>query len=259
MKKILSLLLVMSMCLSIIALFTACDKPTEEKTSSVTESGDKWNEWLLPTKIVVPSEEFNITLNWTENRCTFEAEDTTWSFVYDESKRSLGVYIDGGTDYAYENLCVFDEQDRITAINFQDRSVLQLSYVDEKMTVSAYGEGELNAPKEINADWENRKVQMPPFDDPNDFLYFTEWGDLYAGEETTLYDFKYDAKGNILSILMSDIGGYTWNIEYADSPMTKSWQRTVLKLMLPFVLGRPMNVFAMDMMCFGLYQHHSGA
>lgn len=253
MKKALSLWLAICLCLSVVSLLTACDKPAG---GGGTGGNEEMSGWLLPAKIA-SSDGTELVLNWSENRCTFEVEGTTYSFVYDEGERSFSVHVDGGADYDYEDLCLFDDRDRISEIRLNGRTVMQLSYGDGKITVSQYGEDELDTPKELTADWEARKIQMPPFDDPEDFLFFTEWGDLYAGEDHTLYDYEYDDKGNILSIAMSDLGEYSWDISYGDSVMTKAWQRAVLKFVLPYVLGRPMAVFAMDMMCFGVYQQHS--
>lgn len=254
MKKALSLLLAICLCFSVASLLAACDKPAGG--GGGTGGNEETSGWLLPTKITATGGT-ELLLTWTENGCTFAVENTTYSFVYDEEKRSFSVHIDGGTDYDYEDLCIFDDRDRISEIRFNGRTVMHLSYGDGKITVSQFGEGELDTPKELTPDWENRKIQMPPFDDPEDFLFFTEWGDLYAGEDRTLYDYDYDDKGNVLSIAMSDVGDYSWNVSYGDSAMTRAWQRTVLKFLLPMVLGRPMSVFAMDMMCFGVYQQHS--
>lgn len=268
MKKIVSLVLVICMCLSVVTMFTACNNSAKDNGNTTTDEDENENEneetngWLLPTKITDSRGEFELELTWDENSCTFSAENTTFSFVYDETKRSLGFYVDGKgeTDYKYDDLCVFDAEDRINSIHFEGRTIMQLSYENEKMIVSLYGEDEPYAPKEMTADWDTRTIPMPPFDDPNDFLSFTEWGDLHAGKDHTLYDYEYDDKGNILSIQVPDLGlgDYSWSISYGDSAMTEAWQRTIVKFLLVYSLGQPWAVFAMNMMCFGAYQQHNG-
>ncbi len=255
MKKIISFILATCMCLSVGAMFTACN-PGSDPSDPSTPGNGKYSGWLLPVRLTA-SDDTAFDLVWTENSCTFQVESTTYTFSYDEVKRSLSVSVDGGMDYSYEDLCVFDADDRISAINFENRAVLEMAYAEGKITVSAFGAGDLSEPVEISADWNEHKVQMPPFDNPDDFLFFTQWGDLYAGEDTTLYNYQYDAKGNIQSITMSDLGDYSWSLSYGEEAITKAWQRTVIKFLLVWTIGRPLSVFAMDMMCFGLYLQHN--
>ena len=255
MKKIISLILIVSLCVSLGVMFTACSNSTTNPSDPSTPANEKYSGWLLPTRLTA-SDDTAFDLVWTENSCMFTVEKTTYTFTYNTEKRSLNIFVDGGTDYSYEDLCVFDADDRITEVHIQGRTMLKMSYADDKMTVLAFGE-ENATPVEIFADWNEHKVQMPPFNNPEDFLYFTEWGDLYAGEGTTLYNYQYDARGNIESITMSDIGDYSWSLSYGEEAMTKAWQRTVIKFLLVWTLGRPLSVFAMDMMCFGLYQQHN--
>lgn len=257
MKKTLSRFLTSVLCLLLVVAFSACGNSVKD-TDSTTEGNEKTNGWLLPTRITDSRGEFELELTWDENRCTFEAEGITISFLYDEADRSLSVSVDGKAEDSLADICIFDDKDRITAVTFEGQTVLQLTYEKENLIISAFGSNSLNSPREISADWEDHKVSMPPFDDPNDFLFFTEWGDMYAGEDTTLYAYEYDDKGNIQSIGVPDLGDYSWSITYGSSAMTKAWQRTVVKFMLVYSLGRPFATFAMDMMCFGAYQQHIG-
>lgn len=249
MKRLLSFLLTTALFLSV---FTACRSSEEEGGVSTTDTSES-NGWLLPTTIADSRGEFELTLLWDENSCTFEADNTTIRFTYDEEKGSLSVLMG---DYAIEDLCVFDGNGRITTIRFDGYTVTDLSYDGETMILSAWGEDELDSPKEVIADWSARKMLTPPFDDPNEFLYFTEWGDLIAVGETTVGSYTYDDEGNALSIAMPDLGDYSWNLSYGDAAMTEAWQRAVVKFMMTASLGRPMIYFAMDMMCFAVYQQY---
>ena len=185
----------------------------------------------------------------------FTVEGTTYLFTYDPDTRAMSLSVDGGTDYRYDDLCVFDEEGRITAMNFEGRTVMSLAYDGGELIMSSFGE-ESGSPVKVPVDWEAGKAQMPPFDDPEDFMLFTQWGDLTGGEGNILNEYTYDEKGNVLSVSLPYAEEFSYDFTYGDAPMTHAWQRVPVKFILTWTLGRPMAVFAMDMMCLGLYQLH---
>lgn len=261
MKKLICFLLSLLLLLSCTASLSSCKETTLEESESTKNQTEKKTEettkWLLPTTIKDSHGEFDLHLTWEENSCQFEADGNSIRFLYDPEKRSLSVQIDGSGQNAFNDLCIFDSMDRISALNFDGSTVLTIGYNDSSLNVLAYGEDEPEAPVEISADWTEKKILMPPFDDPDDYLRFTEWGDLVSGEETTLYQYEYDDKGNLLKVQIPQLGDYSWTFTYGDEAMTHSWQRAVVKFMLIYSIGRPFNTFAMDMLCFAAYQQHS--
>ena len=109
----------------------------------------------------------------------------------------------------------------------------------------------------IIIDQTNRKVQMPPFDDPNKFMVFNEYGDLTGAEDRELFNYEYDEKGNILKLSSPEIENYWWDISYGEEKLTKSWQGAVLKFTARYALGNPMSIFAMDMICKSVHQNYN--
>jgi len=253
MKKLISLFLAICM---ILPVFTACSDSESDEDSSTKKTAK--SGWLLPTNISDSKGEFDIDLNWSENGCTFEADGATFTFTYDESKRSLSISIvDGDNTTVFENISVFDAQDRFISMDFGGHTVMEISYKDGKMVCTAFGEDEAYTPTEIVPDWEERSIPMPPFNDPDQFVYFTQWGDLCAGASSALYEYEYDKNGNAQTISVPGLGDYSWTISYGDAPMTASWQRAVLKFMMTLSLGQAFVAFAADMLCFAAYQHHN--
>ena len=257
MKKLLSFLLAICLCLSCGVLLAGCGG-IGENTSAPRTVGVK-DGWRLPTtmKAMVDGAVREIDWTWTENTCTFTVEDTTFLFTYDQEARALSLSITGGAKEQMDRLCTFDIDGRISSISFAEQTMMKILYPGEHMSVQFWDEGALGSPVDVTPNWTDSAMLMPPFDDPADRIFFTEWGDLYMGEDTELYFYEYDDNGNVLAVSPADTSDLTFEFFYGEEAMTAAWQRVPLKLMLTWSLGRPMAVFAMDMMCYGAYQQHS--
>ena len=248
MKKVLALLLTVCICLM---TFTACNiqgSPSQSPDpTSTPETG-----LYIPEKIKVPidgaMEEVDII--WTQNSCTFTIDKTAFLFTYDEATGSMDVSVTyNETAQTFDDLCVFDQQGRVTSVNVNGTCMFSFSYENNEMKVLSCAGKEDFVPTTVIADWNERKVQMPPFDNPDNVMYFTEYGDLCGGEDTTLYTYGYDEYGNIKSV---SLYSSSFELIYGTEPMTNTWQRCPLKFISVWCFGLSMATFAMDMMCSSL-------
>ena len=101
MKKIVSILLILSLCPSVCVIFASCDS-----------SSGKSNGRLLPTTMKAPIDDeiVELPITWTENSCSVTIEGMKFTFTYDANNRTLSAAIVGENEnYSVNNLCVFDE------------------------------------------------------------------------------------------------------------------------------------------------------
>ncbi len=246
----------LALCVCFLALSACGAKPSSTPPETEASSAPQYNGLYLPDRMTVPADgtTHNVELVWTNNSCTFTAVETEFLFTFDESTRTLDCSItrDGQTT-SLDDVCVFDEQGRVLSVTFNGRTVLSFSYENGKATVLSCSGADNFVPMEIPVNWETREVQMPPFDDPNDLMIFTEQGDLTSGEGTLLCTYAYDDNGNITSVTTGDSAVV---LHYGTTPLTASWQKCPLKIMLPYIYGWAYAVFAMDMMCMSLHIHN---
>lgn len=268
MRKVISILLILCICLSTL---TACDAlsaliplGTEKETEEGKETGKETEPatvpqdsgLYIPDRMTVPVDGTTqeVELLWTNNSCTFTAAETEFVFTFDESTRTLDCAITrSGETTSLDDVCVFDDQGRVLRINFEGRTALSISYENGKTTIlSCFGEKNF-APMELTVNWETREALMPPFDDPDNMMTFTEQGDLIGGEGALLCTYAYDDEGNITS---ASLGDTAFVLHYSTTPLTASWQKCPLKIVLMYVYGWPYAVFAMDMLCMSLHIQH---
>lgn len=256
MKKVLAMLLV-----GLMLLLSACNMPLvlPEGESGTDGSGDEGAGTeevtrVLPQKAVftVNGQETEVVFVWGENTCSFTAGDVKCDFVYDPADRSLSLTrTQNGETNVSENLCVFDEQDRVTSISVDGRQVIALSYEGEDVFADYVIESENEERIKVEVDRTIRKMQMAPFDDPERYVLYTENGDLYGDRNQTVYNYTYDKHGNIMRIDYAEGEAFALLTNSAEA-MTKNWQRCPFKIALNYCGSSTWAVFAMDMMCVSM-------
>ena len=257
MKKCLALLLT----LTLLFTFASCgmnsassgdDAQNGDSQTDNSNPSSSFGGWKLPAGLTTDEDPIVIDFVWTDTTCSFVAEGTTFLFTYDPAAKTLDFSIKGnGETQTYDDICTFDDEGHLKAINLKGQTVLELAYGDS-LTVTDWGEEEETDPVNLAVDWEAHTMPMPPFDS-KDILTFTDHGDILGGEDTTVCAYEYDEAGNILTLSSPDLGNYAMHITYSDTPVTHLWQKVPMKLIPVWVLGRPFAVFAMDMLCLAAY------
>ena len=232
MKKWIALLLVSAMFL-LSACSSAPVSSGGDPESSLTESSEELSGGrVLPIKLRYTQEdtEKEIAFSWSENACSFELDGGTYQFTYDPKKRSLTFVRNvNGEESRMEDFFVFDEEGRVLSMTVDKRTVFSLSYEDEKVIADYVSESETAEPIDVFVDRTGRKMAMPPFDDPERLIGYTEYGDLSEGEGQIIYTYTYDEYGNIEKIL-HELNGASTTFEKGEQAMTESWQRVPVKV-----------------------------
>ena len=239
-------------------MLTACSAPLSqngELEGVLPESSKAQNGRVLPEKLQfeLDGQTTEIPFNWGENICDFVVNGETYRFVYDPEKRSLAfTYTANGEEICSEEFLVFDEAGRILSMTLNGRTVITLSYEGEKMFANDVAERDENEPIEVDVDRAARKMAMPPFEDPDDYVIYTEYGDLTEGEGQHIYTYTYDEYGNIREI-QHDLNGAVTTFTDSDRVMTESWQRIPAKVAHIFCgANASWAMLALDMMCASL-------
>ena len=250
MKKIVSILLILSLCLSVCVIIATCDS-----------SSGKSNGRLLPTTMKAPIDDeiVELPITWTENSCSVTIEGMKFTFTYDANNRTLSAAIVGENEnYSVNNLCVFDENGYVVQINHNSQMpFIELSYNDKKMTVTNLGQDKEFEASEFTPDWENNMAYLASKNTADAHVYFSKYGDLTRYGERELTSYKYDEKGNILSIIPAGSSdGFSLDFSYGTAPMTASWQRIPMKFILVWALGTGFAAFGLDIMCMSLFDFY---
>lgn len=252
MKRIVSLLLIA--CICVLAL------PSCELLSSLPGLSDKdpYSGMYLLEKITSPSDGgHEVVFAWGENTCSYTVGQTELLFTYAEETRTLTAEVTNDGEKILTLKYGFDEEGRAVSVGTEETTILAFSYDEHgTMTVTECTGTTDFTPVEITVDRENFTAPMAPFNDPENTVTFTEYGDLVGGGDTTLCSFAYDENGNIQTISM---GEESITCTYGSEALTETWQRIPLKIMLAFLMNWPYSVLAIDVMCMSLQLGHKPA